>query len=57
MEYLTDSPIAPLQRELVEIDEPLCSDIDVSQLENKVTVFGITLQGVPTDMIKTTDDK
>ncbi len=57
MEYLTDSPIAPLQRELVEIDEPLCSDIDVSQLENKDTVFGITLQGVPTDMIKTTDDK
>ena len=57
MEYLTDSPVAPLQRELVEVDDPMCCDIDVILLENKSTVFGITLQGVPNDMIKLTEQK
>ena len=25
--YLTDTPVAPLQRDLVEIEEPLCGDV------------------------------
>jgi Zn-dependent M16 (insulinase) family peptidase len=29
LRYLTDSPIAPLQKALVEIEEPLCGRIDV----------------------------
>ena len=57
MEYLTDSPVAPLQRELVEVEEPVCSDVDLFELENKMTVFGITLSGVPTEVIKQTDEK
>ncbi|XP_041346924.1 LOW QUALITY PROTEIN: uncharacterized protein C05D11.1-like, partial [Gigantopelta aegis] len=51
MEYLTDTPVAPLQRDLVEIEEPYCCDVDVLQLENNVTVFGITLEGVPTEKL------
>ena len=27
LDYLTDTPVAPLQRELVEIDDPLCGDV------------------------------
>lgn len=30
LEYLTDSSIAPLQREFVEQDEPLCSKVIIS---------------------------
>ena len=56
-EYLTDTPVAPLQRELVEVGEPYCSDVEVLQLENKMSVFGVTLQGVPTDLIGQTDEK
>ena len=51
MEYLTDTPVAPLKRDLVEIEEPYCCDVDVLQLENNVTVFGITLEGVPTEKL------
>ena len=57
MEYLTDTPVAPLQRELVEIEEPYCCDVEVFELENKISVFGITLSGVPNNKIKQTDDK
>ena len=39
-EYLTDTPVAPLQRELVEVQDPYCSDVEVLQLENKMSVFG-----------------
>lgn len=51
MEYLTDTPVAPLQRDLVEIEEPYCCDVDDLQLENNVSVFGITLEGVPTEKL------
>lgn len=27
LDYLTDTPVAPLQRELVETDDPLCGDV------------------------------
>lgn len=57
MDYLTDTPVAPLQQGLVEIEDPFCSDVDTFELENKVSVFGVTLHGVPTDRIKQTDDK
>ncbi|WAR30394.1 YAN2-like protein [Mya arenaria] len=34
LDYLTDSAISPLQREFVEIDEPFCSDVHGSMIEN-----------------------
>ena len=27
LDYLTDTPVAPLQRELVETEDPLCGDV------------------------------
>lgn len=57
MEYLTDTPVAPLQRELVEIDDPYSSDVDVMELENSVSVFGISLEGVPYDKLNSIEEK
>ena len=57
MEYLTDTPVAPLQRELVETDDPYCSDVDCLELENSVSVFGITIEGVPFDKLNTIEEK
>ena len=57
MEYLTDTPVAPLQKELVEIDDPYSSDVDVMELENSVSVFGISLEGVPYDKLNNIEEK
>ena len=57
MEYLTETPVAPVQRDLVEVEEPFCCDVDVLQLENNISVFGITLHGVPTDKLKHVENK
>ncbi|XP_011407072.2 PREDICTED: uncharacterized protein C05D11.1-like [Amphimedon queenslandica] len=57
MEYLTDTPVAPLQRELVEIEDPYCSDVDCMELENSVSVFGIAMEGVPYDKLNTVEEK
>lgn len=45
--YLTDTPVAPLQRDLVEIEEPLCGDIDFSFFENKETAISLAADNVP----------
>ncbi len=46
-EYLTDSPIAPLQRDFVEVPEPLCNDVGYSVVENTSTLFVVTLDNTP----------
>lgn len=50
-EYLTDSPVAPLQRELVEIDEPFCSSVGMAEMENKETCMTLTAENVPTNLL------
>lgn len=57
MEYLTDTPVAPLQRELVEVEEPFCCDVEEIELENSLSAFGVTLEGVPTDKLGVVDEK
>ncbi len=57
LEYLTDTPVAPLQRELVEVDDPLCSDVSQEVMENAETCIGFSLTGVSTDKLGTVKDK
>uniref|UniRef100_A0A8C4QG71 Peptidase M16 C-terminal domain-containing protein n=1 Tax=Eptatretus burgeri TaxID=7764 RepID=A0A8C4QG71_EPTBU len=47
MEYLTDTPISPLQRELVEIAEPFCNKVKWSVQENSVGCVLIKSCNVP----------
>lgn len=39
LSYLTDTSVAPLQKDLVEIEEPLCGDICGQLFENKETAL------------------
>jgi Zn-dependent M16 (insulinase) family peptidase len=57
MEYLTDTPVAPLQRDLVEVDDPYCCDVDSMELENAVSVFGFMMEGVPMDKLSLAETK
>lgn len=57
LEYLTDTPVAPLQRDLVEVDDPFCSDVSQLVLENAETCVGFTLTGVPSDKLGAVKDK
>ena len=45
--YLADSPITPLQKNLVEIENPYCTDVDFSFLEFSTTSFFCELSNVP----------
>lgn len=57
LEYLSDSPVAPLQRALVEVEPPFCSDVQQLVAENKETCLGFTLCGVPSSQINSVQDK
>ena len=57
MEYLTATPVAPLQRDLVEIEEPFCSNINLMLFENAVSVFAHRLEGVPVNKIGLVEDR
>ena len=50
-EYLTDSPVAPLQRELVEIDDPFCSSVEMCELENAECCMTLSAENVPTPQL------
>lgn len=54
--YLTDSPIAPLNKEFVEIPEPYCTSLDIYTAHrvktNELTVY---LADVPAEHLETID--
>jgi len=47
LRYLTETSAAILQKELVEIDDPFCSDLTYSIMENQETCFYLKASGVP----------
>ncbi|XP_047134404.1 uncharacterized protein C05D11.1 isoform X1 [Hydra vulgaris] len=49
--YLTESTISPLQRELVQCEEPMCGDVNVCMMENKESSFYILTDNVPKENI------
>lgn len=55
LHYLCSSPISPVRRDLMEIDEPVASQIDFQIIEHAQAVIRIKLTGVPTDRIADVD--
>lgn len=51
MEYLAETSVAPLQKELVEIEEPFCCEIEQLVMENAESCFGFTFSGCPVGKI------
>ena len=57
LDYLTDTPIAPLQRDLVEIPDPFCSDISCDILEYLESCLVIKAKNVPFVKLNATKEK
>ena len=57
LDYLSDTSIAPLQRELVEIQDPFCSDISCDVLEFSETSLFLKAANVPFEKLSATKDK
>lgn len=51
LEYLTYTAISPLQRDFVELEEPYCSMVKHSIIENAETVIYLHFQSVPKDKL------
>lgn len=57
LDYLTDTSIAPLQRELVEIADPFCSDISSDVMEFLESAFLIKAENVPFEKLSAAKGK
>lgn len=51
LRYLTDTSVAPLQRELVEIDDPLASNVSYNIIENYETLLSFSFENAPMEKI------
>jgi Zn-dependent M16 (insulinase) family peptidase len=51
-EYLTDSSVGAFQLEFVENDDPLCSGVAYSEMENSRTTFYFEYEAVPQENVK-----
>lgn len=56
-QYLTHSAISPLQAQMVEIDEPFCTDIEYYISDRLRSVISINLASVPVEMLEAAEDK
>ena len=57
LDYLTDTSIAPLQRELVEIPDPFCSDICCDVMEFLESASLIKAENVPFEKLSAAKEK
>jgi len=55
--YLTDTSVAPLQQELVEIEEPFCGDVYCNFYQNRETAFCIDADAVMKESLAEIKDK
>lgn len=51
--YLSDSAISPLQRELIEIDEPWATTLGFASTDYSTSVLQLALSSVPTAKLDT----
>uniref|UniRef100_A0A1L8DTH1 Putative zn2+-dependent endopeptidase insulinase superfamily protein n=1 Tax=Nyssomyia neivai TaxID=330878 RepID=A0A1L8DTH1_9DIPT len=51
MRYLSDTSVSPLQRDLLEIDDPYASKVSYNIGENSETVLNFTYQNVPLSLV------
>lgn len=56
-QYLTHSAISPLQSELVEIDEPYCTDIDFYVSDRLCSIIQVNLSSVPVERLCEAEEK
>ncbi|XP_077292905.1 uncharacterized protein C05D11.1-like [Arctopsyche grandis] len=54
LRYLSDTPIAPFQQALVEIENPFASDVSMTIIENSVPLFALSLENVPLNRLEET---
>ncbi|XP_044726839.1 uncharacterized protein C05D11.1-like [Chrysoperla carnea] len=57
LKYLTDTSISPLQREFIEIEDPLASNIGYSLSENSISMLYIMFENVPKGKIELVEPK
>ncbi|KAG0191477.1 hypothetical protein DFQ28_011725 [Apophysomyces sp. BC1034] len=50
--YLTDSPVSVLQKEFVEIEDPLCTDVDFCATDHLKATLVFTASNVPSEEIE-----
>ncbi|KAM9897542.1 hypothetical protein OXX69_010229 [Metschnikowia pulcherrima] len=55
--YLTDSPISLFNKHLVEINDPLATDIDYGTDDFVRTGLNFTVGGIPTEKLRLVDEK
>nr|XP_042906689.1 uncharacterized protein C05D11.1 isoform X2 [Parasteatoda tepidariorum] len=57
MDYFTDTSVSPLNRDLVEIDDAYCNQVDYTVIENQVSCIYLHFSNVPVDKLKDIQDK
>ncbi|GFS72170.1 uncharacterized protein C05D11.1 [Nephila pilipes] len=57
MDYLTDTSVSPLNRELVETEDPLCNQVDYTVIENYESCIYVHLSNVPVKKLQEVKEK
>lgn len=57
MRYLSETSVAPLSREMVEVQDPYCSSISYNIIENSVSALYFSFENVPLDKIEKVYEK
>ncbi|CAL1295066.1 unnamed protein product [Larinioides sclopetarius] len=57
MDYLTDTSVSPLNRELVETEDPLCNQVDYTVIENFESCIYLHLSNVPVKKLQEVKEK
>ena len=50
--YLSDSAISPLQKALVEVEDPYATDLAFDTSDRSTTVINLNMQSVPTEKLE-----
>lgn len=56
-QYLTHSAISPMQTELVEIEEPFCTDVEFYVSDRLRSVISVNLSSVPVEILNEAEEK
>lgn len=57
LEYLNSTAVSPIQRDFVECLEPYCSSVSNNIIENSISVFYLTFEGVDKDRLNVISKK
>lgn len=57
LKYLTDTTVSPLPKELVDVPDPFCSEVNFSIIENASSVIFFIFENVPLDKLTLVKNK